>query len=105
LLVAGVVLAQSQSSVIKNTAGTEVYGITYTSGAATVTVNGVVSATTLSGIVSGTQITATNLSSSGLIPITITTAALTAPTNTVASGVGLRIRINGTNYVLAAYPN
>ena len=45
LAVSGIVFAQLQSSVIKNTAGTEVFSVNYGSGAATVVVAGVVSAT------------------------------------------------------------
>lgn len=48
---AGVVSAQVESSVIKNTTNGTVFAIKYGSGAATVEVAGVVSATTLSGAI------------------------------------------------------
>jgi hypothetical protein len=75
--VSGIVFAQLKSSVIKNTANEEVFSIGYGSGAATVTVNGVVSPSSIS--VSG--------------------AAVAAPTNTAAAA-GLPITVNGTNYII-----
>lgn len=78
---AGVASAQLKSSVIKNTAGTEVFSINYGSGAATVEVNSVISAGS----------------------IAVTGAAVVAPTNTASAG--LSITVNGTNYVIALYPN
>ena len=78
---AGVASAQLKSSVIKNTAGTEVFSINYGSGAATVEVNNVISAGS----------------------IAVTGAAVVAPTNTASAG--LSITVNGTNYVIALYPN
>ena len=77
VLTSGVAFAQIKSSVIKNTAGTEVFSIGYGSGAATVSVNGVISPSSVS--VSG--------------------AAVAAPTNTVVAA-GLPITVNGTNYII-----
>jgi hypothetical protein len=98
-LCAGVSVAQLQSSVIKNTAGEEVFSVNYSSGVATAKV-AVVEATTLVGAVSSAQ---SSVTVSGATGIVSTAAALAAPTN--AATAGLRVRINGTNYVIAVYPN
>jgi hypothetical protein len=79
--IAGVSFGQLKSSVIKNTAGTEVFSINYGSGVATVAVNNVISAGS----------------------IVLTGAAAVAPTNSASAG--LSITVNGTNYVIALYPN
>lgn len=75
--VSGIVSAQIKSSVIKNTADVEVFSIGYGSGVATVTVNGAISPSSVS----------------------VTGAAVAAPTNTVVPA-GLPIRVNGTNYII-----
>jgi hypothetical protein len=109
------VLAQVKSSVIKNTADTEVFSIEYGSGVATVTVSGVVSASggfsgtasSVTGTVNATDIivadTTPTFASTQLV---FTAVAAATPTNLVAGdGVGVRIRINGTNYLLRATLN
>jgi hypothetical protein len=99
LAVSGIVFAQLQSSVIKNTAGTEVFSVNYGSGVATMKV-AVVEATTLVGEVNSSQ---SSVTVSGATGIVSTAAALVAPTNDISAG--FRIRVNGTNYVIALYPN
>jgi hypothetical protein len=99
LAVSGIAFAQLKSSVIKNTAGTEVFSIGYGSGVGTAKV-AVVEATTLVGAVSSAQSAVTVSGATGIVS---TAAALVAPTN--AAFAGFRIRVNGTNYVIALYPN
>jgi len=89
-LISGVSFAQIKSSVIKNTAGTEVFSIGYGSGAATVTVNDVISAGSIS------------LSSSNVL--TSTHPVIGAGTNTAAAG-GIRVTVNGTNYIIRLFAN
>lgn len=101
VLAAGVSFAQLKSSVIKNTANQEVYSINYGAGDATVKV-AVVEAN-LVGSVSGGAVSATSVTVSGATGLVSTAAALAAPTN--AASAGFRVRINGTNYVIALYPN
>lgn len=96
-LISGVSFAQLKSSVIKNTAGDEVFSINYGSGVATVVVANVQAS------VSGGSLSGTSLTVSGTTGIVSTAAALAAPTNTARAG--LRVYINGTNYVIALYPN
>lgn len=101
IAVAGVSLAQLKSSVIKNTANQEVFSINYGSGVATVKVAKVEADVT--GSISGGAVSATSVTVSGATGLVSTAAALAAPTN--AASAGLRVRINGTNYVIAVYPN
>lgn len=87
---AGVSFGQLKSSVIKNTANTEVFSINYGSGAATVVVNNAISAGTIS------------LSSSNVL--TSTHPVIGAGTNTSAAG-GIRVNVNGTNYIIRLFAN
>lgn len=110
------------SSVIKNTAGTEVFSINYTAGAATVAVNGVISPTTISAsgnaTVSGTlgvtgastfgPVTFTSeveISSTSLSVTTAQTIALSAPgvIKLDASGQGDTTTTNTLPAVAAGY--
>jgi len=104
VMASGVAFAQLKSSVIKNTANEEVFSINYGSGVATAKVAVVeattVTATTLSGAI-GTQTAITVSGATGLVS---TAAALAAPTNEAAAA-GFRIRVNGTNYIIALFPN
>lgn len=63
--------------------------------------NGTVSVDAIS---SGGAISATAITVSSATGIVSSAAALSAPTNPAASA-GLRVRINGTNYIVALYPN
>lgn len=100
-LISGISFAQLKSSVIKNTAGDEVFSINYGSGVATVVVAKVQADVT--GSISGGSVSASSVTVSGATGIVSTAAALAAPTNSASAG--LRVRINGTNYVIAVYPN
>ena len=65
-----------------------------------VTVVGSVTAASFAGAVSSAQ---SSVTVSGATGIVSTAAALVAPTNDISAG--FRIRVNGTNYVIALYPN
>lgn len=90
VLAASSAVAQLKSSVIKNTANTEVFSINYGSGVGTVVVNNAISAGTVS------------LSSSNVL--TSTHPVIGAGTNTAAAG-GIRVNVNGTNYIIRLFAN
>ena len=103
LLLAVIPLAtfgQIKSSVIKNTADTEVFSINYGSGVATARV-AVVEAVTLVGAVSSAQ---SSVTVSGATGIVSTAAAAVVATNTVTPA-SLQIRVNGTNYLIKLFLN
>jgi hypothetical protein len=70
-----------------------------------VTANSVATSGTLSsGALSATTVSAASVTVSGATGLVSSAAALAAPTNEVPSA-GFRIRIQGTNYIIALYPN
>lgn len=87
---AGIASAQLKSSVIKNTANQEVFSINYGSGVATVVVDNAISAGTIS-------LTSSNV-------LTSTHPVIGAGTNTSAAG-GIRVNVNGTNYIIRLFAN
>jgi hypothetical protein len=101
--VSGIVFAQLKSSVIKNTANEEVFSINYGSGVATAKV-AVVEATTVSATTVSGSVSAPTITLSGATGIVSTAAALAAPTN-AAAAAGLRVRVNGTNYIIRLFAN
>lgn len=113
-----------ESLVVKNATNGTVFAVAYETGVSTVTVAGVVSATSFSpalnaaaAITAGSLTVQTNATVGGTLGVTgiatfaatqtvFSAVAATTPTNLVSGdGVGINVRINGTNYLIRATLN